>query len=1214
MLHEAEIFTNEIASASTNRSIPGNMTEPVFIQNSSESNYYYSISSKIPIPAAAHMKKIVFLESQIYLISHFINFSYSKRSVAGPLLRYFETVRHEDENKFNELLKSEQTTAAGKKMLNPLISFFEQIQLNAQQLGVYFVNILNDDKFWDDALYSDIYLSKLSMLVYKIISIETVIQYKPGLIDDISKLSKFIKDTKFIMNFQNLRMWISAFNSNTRTIIEEIISKVSYARIFSFFNILFNFIQNQIVQQKYILSEEKYSYIAMLIFIVKLYYKAMEKEKRESEQSNKYKPIMVPLPLNVKIFIEDIVFTHKSIMIYCEIWPDLRQYFPNDIFNFTAKEKQSRKEQSLFGFGIEDIESTKDDIQILDDKRMSLFRASRIITKSIGKQILPEEQILTAVPNLCREVSTTVSLLAEMLEQRRSYLPPKPDNISNEQWKDNATKSKFQYDYAMTKGLSDIKKRLLLLIAACRTSLEVVQKNDISIISSIHKLTQEYIQSFVAEKIPILIQQTPQLSQIFNALKDILGSFVTETIQSDNPKLEGQTVTKNIIPKSSPHLMFLELARVQLQMIINPNSPYRTKQNIFSNTIIGEKSIQIIQKFIDDTYFFSDLLKLPELLSKTGDLSSLFFKEYWLDRCKVSFFRVNTSLPYILTNYALENYSQIKVIFAIFYPLSIYDDAAHFALNSLKSTLLYNEIKNEAQVCLACITRLIADLTFHPMLTFFATRSFHQSLLKELINEGFFPALYATSAAPRMNILLEPNQLFLLGCSVDVKTLIARRINELFDATLSQIETLIHQNGLLVMIAIKKIIDVLNITNKHLLSYGLPIQTFSQLFRYRFAMDNPDSLQNVIIVEISDYVNNVLFSEYYTLTTPFRIIPYVQPQISFMSIFKNQGASIMERILKPTCTTITLQHIQAYLEIVGINGANILFMQFLNLIKSYFDDFIESYKKMQSNFILMKDFSDKISCAQAFSKYFGAYGNYLSSPLIDEIFYDLSSIGNILALASLLDNAVLLFSLNSQLTSAYCFSIPVNKDEKPFYPDDSELFDCFDKEFGQCKQYFSTYFKLFSSNDEYNVYFTRCIEILVHLVQNTPILHESSSDLLNIKSLTSFAASWSILDFLFTLNEVSIKGKLDDSNNNTIRKWGESTYLTSAVIHLATRQIHLHDLLSINETIIYYDKVEFGNSKNSVLYEFLKVARFRRSSFRFAKEFAEPFVRKFVEI
>ena len=1205
---------DEIESNSVQRSTPGNTTQPIFIVNSSESNYFRTISRNIPIPAGPQMKTLSFLDSQIYLISHFIFTAYSKRPITRPLMKYFEDLKKTaGSDQVSNILKSDNTNTIAKSMLSPIISFFQQIQINAQQLSYFFVNELKKDDFWNDAMYSDLYLSKISKLIYKMISIETVIQYKPGLIDDLSELSKYIKDTNFIMQFQSLRMWICSFNSNTKTIIEAVLKVIPYTRILQFYNIVFPFIQNQIINKKYIYSEDKYSYIGMLIFIVKLYYAAMEKEQKELANTPKAKPILTPISLNERIFIADICQLHKSIMIICEVGPELKQYFPKEIFNFTQKEQQMRKDKSLFGIESENDDKYNNLGDLLDEARMSLFRASRNITKILSHQFTNDESdnlLLSGIPELCREVSSTVSILSEALEQKRLILPPKPDNISDEDWKDNTFKARYQYDYAMTKGISDITKRFLMLIAACRTSIEVLQKNDISIVEQITNLTQRYVQKFVSEQIPLIIQQTPDLAPILNILRDLLGSFKVETIKSDNPKLDGKVVETNIIPKSSVHIMFLELARVQLQMIINPDSPYTRKSSLFSSSLLNEKSIQMIKKFIDDTYFFTDLIRFPELISKAGDLSQLYFKEHWLDRCKVSFFRVKTSLPYILTNYALENYSQIKVIFALFYPLSIYDDAAHFALTSLKSTTLYNEIKNEAQVCLTSITRLIADLTFNPMVTFFATRSFHKSLLNELINEGFFTSLNETSAAPRMNVLLEPNQLFLLGCSVDFKTLIAKRLNELFEGILDQMESIIHQHGLLVMIAIKKIIEVLTIANKQFLSYGIPMHTFNELFRHKFAMDNPDSLQNIIIYNVSDYVTNVLFTDYYTLTTPFRIIPYVQPNISFMSIFKNQGASIMERILRPTCTTITLHHVRAYLEIVGINGASLLFMHFLSLLDSYFEDFIESYTKMHKHFILISSSSQNISVRQAFSRYFGAYSGYLQSSLIDEIFFNLSSIGNIFALTSLLDTAVVLYSTESQFISSYCFSIPITKEDKDFSINSSELFELFDNEFRDSKQYYSSYTKIYGQNEDANNFLSKLVEHFIQLVNSASILQETSQNLLDISSLTSFAASWSILDFLFTLNE-SMK-MCDGNANNITLKWGESTYLVSACIHIITRQIYLHDLISINEKLIYCEEVEFANSKDQKIEHFLKIAKFRRSSFKFATELFLPIVKKLI--
>jgi hypothetical protein len=73
--------------------------------------------------------------------------------------------------------------------------------------------------------------------------------------------------------------------------------------------------------------------------------------------------------------------------------------------------------------------------------------------------------------------------------------------------------------------------------------------------------------------------------------------------------------------------------------------------------------------------YFNALIDLPHTMDKACDQSRFYYKEH----------------------YALDNYNVTELTGAIYYPLSIYDDAVNTALNYFGLRLLYDEIKAEAR-------------------------------------------------------------------------------------------------------------------------------------------------------------------------------------------------------------------------------------------------------------------------------------------------------------------------------------------------------------------------------------------------------------------------------------------------------------------------------------------------------------------------------------
>lgn len=147
---------------------------------------------------------------------------------------------------------------------------------------------------------------------------------------------------------------------------------------------------------------------------------------------------------------------------------------------------------------------------------------------------------------------------------------------------------------------------------------------------------------------------------------------------------------------------------------------------------IGGTEIKDLNSFLQDTKYFLPMLRLTETIKIIFDESPLYFKETYLDLNGVSFFPVTTSLPVILSDYALKNYEKPELAGAIFYPLSIYDDAAHAALFYLKSKYLYDEIKAEARICLMSIAKMIADDAFHPIRRFICLKNVPLELTRKI--------------------------------------------------------------------------------------------------------------------------------------------------------------------------------------------------------------------------------------------------------------------------------------------------------------------------------------------------------------------------------------------------------------------------------------------------------------------------------------------------
>jgi hypothetical protein len=271
----------------------------------------------------------------------------------------------------------------------------------------------------------------------------------------------------------------------------------------------------------------------------------------------------------------------------------------------------------------------------------------------------------------------------------------------------------------------------------CRAAKELLQTNMPSVMECLMLYIQGYMQNFAYNTLALTIQRNScqEVVKIARCLQVLIGRFTSDEygrIQRDKKYIGKHNPT---IPNCLPHVAMIELARVQLTACTNPESDFIQKRN---GLHLSDVDIRDFRRFLEETRYFPDLMRLADTLDIVCDQSPLFFKEYYLEAEGVTFFGVSSSLPVILSEYALLNYEQPELTSAVFYPLSIYDDAASTALRKLRSRFLYEEIKAEAPICLVLLAklRILHSIFFGALLHFGGLVDVFGTELRRSFNQG----------------------------------------------------------------------------------------------------------------------------------------------------------------------------------------------------------------------------------------------------------------------------------------------------------------------------------------------------------------------------------------------------------------------------------------------------------------------------------------------
>jgi hypothetical protein len=823
-----------------------------------------------------------------------------------------------------------------------------------------------------------------------------------------------------------------------------------------------------------------------------------------------------------------------------------------------------------------------------------------------NSKVIPKlaEQLVALLPVVLSTNAKMLSRARQLLVEKLVH-PPPAANDDEKAWP--------TYERSMRKGLSPEElNRILLLLYSSRSTKELILSHLPLLTAHISSHVQTYLQNFAWNVLPIAIGKNsglkPSPSPTMAAVRALLGCFKEGDFKIDekNKKFGKQTP---VVCEAAPQLQVIELARIQIQMFVNPNSEFQKKTKIRSD------DREAFELFLNDTRFFEDLLRLPDVLDALYDQSSLFFKESMLAIANVSFFPVTTSLPVILTDYIMKNYQRQELGNAVYYPLTIYDDAAACSLRVLKSRFLYEEIKAEAQICLMSVLRLISDSAFHPIRRMCALRLVSRSACTELAKVpgiGEAPFL-ETASASRLRGVLEQNQLSLLGCIVDTQAIIAERLNELMSQEIAKVFGLTDKHGALVAIGISRLLEILHATNRIFLSAGLPMMPFEDQVSRILSTDTPNSLQSALLANLATHFTDTVVTDYYLMTYPLRLVPAAAPRIGYANLFVGNVGLIMENLLMPASAFITVEHLRDVFWRLHDGAISILQDQVTSYIPVVFEDFIKVYGAVSSRLTRIADAPISMNSGQVFDRFEGAYRIFAKDQEIIQLYKLLAQLGNILGLSEMMDAALGLKMHTAQQVSSFLLGVHPNKPAPA--SKDAELYTLFDKRFQEIRQTLTFFYPNPTPDQVLQPFLCNALMQLTGLVvENMATFDETSGNLLDVRSLNGFASRWSVLEFLFCLLESTRKvdadeeaeGGEDQNAGGSISQYGEGVLLSVAVILCAVEQKPLYRLLAIGERIKAHQLVDFNALSEDRVKRFLAVSDVVTASLRCAVASFEP--------
>lgn len=186
-----------------------------------------------------------------------------------------------------------------------------------------------------------------------------------------------------------------------------------------------------------------------------------------------------------------------------------------------------------------------------------------------------------------------------------------------------------------------------------------------------------------------------------------------------------------------------------------------------------ESQVDELEAFVKTSQSLQLMLDIHGIVRKSSDLSCLWFKEFYLELSKKIQFPISTSLPSILTEFALES-NRDDILQEVYYALDIYNDAATNTLYRLKSQVIYDEIEAEVNLCFDQFMFKLGQKIFVHYKKVAAFMNLPTDLKTEAFGGGV-PLLHRDPLnLDTFEAIMKQKNFTLLGRSIDISKLIAQ--------------------------------------------------------------------------------------------------------------------------------------------------------------------------------------------------------------------------------------------------------------------------------------------------------------------------------------------------------------------------------------------------------------------------------------------------------
>ncbi|XP_030959576.1 protein PIR isoform X3 [Quercus lobata] len=409
-----------------------------------------------------------------------------------------------------------------------------------------------------------------------------------------------------------------------------------------------------------------------------------------------------------------------------------------------------------------------------------------------------------------------------------------------------------RYNYS-----AEERKALVELVSYIKSVGSMMQRCDTLVADAlwetIHAEVQDFVQNTLATMLRTTFRKKKDLSRILSDMRTLSADWMANTSKSE-PELQSlqhggdESKSNFFYPRPvAPTAAQIHCLQFLIYEVVSGGN-LRKPGGLFGNSgsEIPVNDLKQLETFFYKLSFFLHILDYSATVASLSDLGFLWFREFYLESSRVIQFPIECSLPWMLVEYLLES-QNAGLLESALMPFDIYNDSAQQALVVLKQRFLYDEIEAEVDHCFDIFVSKLCETIFTYYKSWAASELLDPSFLFALDNGEKY------SVQPmRFSALLKLTRVKLLGRTIDLRSLIAERMNKLFRENLEFLFDRFESQDLCAIVELEKLVDILKHTHE-LLSKDVSIDSFSLIMN--------EMQENLSLVSFSSRLASQIWSE-----------------------------------------------------------------------------------------------------------------------------------------------------------------------------------------------------------------------------------------------------------------------------------------------------------------------------------------------------------------